>query len=1439
MTKTKKIKEENPIYINIGQADLDNIEPMVLDASAKADLSILVDPCSLVIDPSLETPEISDNTWYSYGTGKRFNSDGTVSQYVYTSVTVPTGYTATIVLHAYTEANYDGILLCASGKTITSKTSLKNTSSYAYTGSYSTSSASGNGGSTTISSIPAGTYKIYYISDTSGSSNGDYVYYTYSQTKTSSSTTTFSCTVSMIQPSSSCGITGQIKLNSGSWTTSSVTVTSSTDKVYVKANDVTTSASYAKYKAITWGVGTANSMNYTTISSSSAADLSGSSYITGFSKNSSSSGSPAIQLKINVAIGTEASTGIGAYYVTAGTVTDNRTAAGGSVTVTAGSAYHTTTYYWKFPDNTYRGPFSGTTVSDDTSVLISGSGLTQDTSLHATHSSMGCNSDFTSTTSHSGAVIWYNKASVTAGSTKSTTTNLSAIDNKVESSTNSTTYGDITGTLSISYSGSDIDAWGRIVYAANCSSTKSCSQTITTTTTYTFTSGCSSTNTSTRSGSITYNFTPASIEGDDLGTTVTPRTSKGRFVLTATGEGGNSKTAYSNYIYQEANKVESSTNSTTYGDITGTLSITSSNITAPAGGGTYYTTDCEIVKNCSQTITTTTSYGYSSGHYSTDTSERSGTITYTAYGNSSSSSIDVGWEVPSLGTMEASAGWRTPTNGGGYKLWSITATGEGGKTKSAISPDSSIYQAENYITSYKGSDDFSGYTSVLVNVPVIPASGGSVSTSDCTTKYYCEPQHITYASGSVKSVDPTYVITGSTVSASSKGCTASGKTTVKSGAFGLRFDGLYGVSVTSPNTWNVYQAANSLESTDINVTGNKLTISIPDIPASGGSVSCSDVTYTSNYSASTKYTYTSGCSTSTSTAIDYVIQGGPNNSTSWSYSASNLDTSVASRREVYANAFTVLMYVNGTYKGSTTGSLYQAANTATYNKIMGSLTGSVPDIPAAGGTIGVSDVTYNSNLYQTIEYTSGSTRQGNITIHIEGGGTEGDTSWSKTFEKLPAETSDRTIVFTNAFRVWGIGEDNSSSNALILDLYREANYVTDYGGLSGTLSISSPTDIPASGGSRSSSDCTTVQNCSQTVTYLSTATRAGSISYSISPSTISADSLAQTVTDGRTSVGTFTITATGEGTNKTKTSNCTVYQVQNKVENYDYNSSNYDYTIAPGSITSNLTAANGSLSWTPGTANHTHKYYYLYTSGAVSDAYTKIVSDDVKESILIICGQDVSLIEDSSGASSGTFSRFTYDKSARTATHGNMGTNECTDSFSVVWINAGTGSSTNDSGVVTASDSKDIANKAESIVITLTPNLIKRTTATYDGGNSIATTIARLSSGSTKVVTPTYSVVNSDIATITSNGIITGTGVGDTQIAAQYKSPSAGSSGYIYTYAVLTVENGIVLYLKSDGSWVPVTAVYKKINGSWVLQNNDDFASIFGTTDNLPGWVNK
>lgn len=76
-------------------------------------------------------------------------------------------------------------------------------------------------------------------------------------------------------------------------------------------------------------------------------------------------------------------------------------------------------------------------------------------------------------------------------------------------------------------------------------------------------------------------------------------------------------------------------------------------------------------------------------------------------------------------------------------------------------------------------------------------------------------------------------------------------------------------------------------------------------------------------------------------------------------------------------------------------------------------------------------------------------------------------------------------------------------------------------------------------------------------------------------------------------------------------------------------------------------------------------------------------------------------------------------------------------------------------------------------------------------------------------------------------------------VYAEYETPSANYDYYTYTFTVsgnttIAVTIGTVsqsaIYFKNGSSWAQATAVYKKINGSWVQQS--DLTNVFDSTKN-------
>lgn len=288
------------------------------------------------------------------------------------------------------------------------------------------------------------------------------------------------------------------------------------------------------------------------------------------------------------------------------------------------------------------------------------------------------------------------------------------------------------------------------------------------------------------------------------------------------------------------------------------------------------------------------------------------------------------------------------------------------------------------------------------------------------------------------------------------------------------------------------------------------------------------------------------------------------------------------------------------------------------------------EIAAKGGTANITAVlkTYrNGNLVST----------DNVTPVLSGSVTGFSISGTKVTASNRTTTAGnkRAIVVTGKYSNTFDGQTVSST----ITIYQEAN-IASYGALKGgSLSAS---DIPASGGTSS----TNVTNMSQTISYTSGSTRAGTVTFS-KTSEITVSSLGTTV-KARTKVGQVTVTYTGEGgavANKTTD----IYQAENKVTNSNYNPRITAYGTPTISIGSGLTAAGGSTSVSASVTN-TETYNTLYSSGATGPNQTRSV------------GGSLSISMTANGNS-----RFSL--SGNTITHSSMGTNETTDTITIKAVN--------------------------------------------------------------------------------------------------------------------------------------------------------------------------
>lgn len=445
------------------------------------------------------------------------------------------------------------------------------------------------------------------------------------------------------------------------------------------------------------------------------------------------------------------------------------------------------------------------------------------------------------------------------------------------------------------------------------------------------------------------------------------------------------------------------------------------------------------------------------------------------------------------------------------------------------------------------------------------------------------------------------------------------------------------------------------------------------------------------------------------------------------------------------------------------------------------------EIAAKGGTTTITAVlkTYrNGNLVST----------DNVTPVLSGSATGFSISGTKVTASNRTTTvgSRRSIVVTGKYSNTFDGQTVSST----ITIYQEANEAS-YGALTGGSVLAS--DIPASGGTSS----TSVTNMSQTISYTSGSTRAGTVTYS-KTSEITVSSLGTTV-KARTKVGQVTVTYTGEGgaiANKT----VNIYQAENKVTNSNYNPRITAYGTPTVSIGSGLTAAGGSAKVSASVTN-TETYNTLYSSGATGPNQIRSVGGSLSISMTVNGNSRFSL-------------------SGNTITHSSMGTNETTDTITIKAVNDGdssksaTASKSITNSKTVKSTSGGIYTYGDVIAGTVTNGIIPASggSATATAGNgtqswnkSATITTYQYDSGSTKDVTTEKASsgtnnVSPSIASIEATASSKGTTVSSqTTIKSQpviwsANGESAGATMYIYQEA-----NKIESY--NYGSWnIGITA---------------------------------
>lgn len=462
----------------------------------------------------------------------------------------------------------------------------------------------------------------------------------------------------------------------------------------------------------------------------------------------------------------------------------------------------------------------------------------------------------------------------------------------------------------------------------------------------------------------------------------------------------------------------------------------------------------------------------------------------------------------------------------------------------------------------------------------------------------------------------------------------------------------------------------------------------------------------------------------------------------------------------------------------------QEASTYTYDLTLNS---DNTEIAAKGGTATITAVlkTYrNGNLVST----------DNVIPVLSGSATGFSISGTKVTASNRTTTvgSRRSIVVTGKYSNTFDGQTVSST----ITIYQEANEAS-YGALTGGSILAS--DIPASGGTSS----TNVTNMSQTISYTSGSTRAGTVTYSKTDE-ITVSSLGTTV-KARTKVGQVTVTYTGEGgavANKTTD----IYQAENKVTNSNYNPRITAYGIPTISIGSGLTAAGGSATVSASVTN-TETYNALYSSGATGPNQTRSV------------GGSLSISMTANGNS-----RFSL--SGNTIIHSSMGTNETTDTVTIKAVNDGDSSKS-------ATASKSITNSKTVKSISggvyrygyVTSGPITNATIPASGGSATAKagngtqnwsksatiTTYQYDSGSTKDVTTEKASsgtnnVSPSIASIEATASSKGTTVSSQTIIKKQpviwsaNGESAGATMYIYQEANAVIDDNYDEHLSSYGT---------------------------------------
>ena len=474
----------------------------------------------------------------------------------------------------------------------------------------------------------------------------------------------------------------------------------------------------------------------------------------------------------------------------------------------------------------------------------------------------------------------------------------------------------------------------------------------------------------------------------------------------------------------------------------------------------------------------------------------------------------------------------------------------------------------------------------------------------------------------------------------------------------------------------------------------------------------------------------------------------------------------------------------------------QEASTYTYDLTLNS---DNTEIAAKGGTATITAVlkTYrNGNLVST----------DNVTPVLSGSATGFSISGVIVTASNRTTTvgSKRSIVVTGKYSNTFDGQTVSST----ITIYQEAN-IASYGALEGgSLSAS---DIPASGGTSS----TNVTNMSQTISYTSGSTRAGTVTYSKTDE-ITVSSLGTTV-KARTKVGQVTVTYTGEGS-VTANKTVDIYQAENKVTNNNYNPRITAYGTPTISIGSGLTAAGGSATVSASVTN-TETYNALYSSGATGPNQTRSV------------GGSLSISMTANGNS-----RFSL--SGNTITHSSMGTNETTDTVTIKAVNNGD-SSKSATASKSITNSKTVKSTSGGIYTygDATPGTVTNGIIPASGGSATATAGNGTQNWSKSATITTYQYDSGSTQDVITEKASGGTNsispsIASIEATASSKGTTVSSQTTVKSQPVIWSANG-----KSSGKTMYIYQEANKIEsynyGSWnigITANPTTIAASGGTS---------